>query len=266
MDESLVVGRADARRPLDQLALVPELFDPQVAAFEHAFGDTLDAFRNFEGLRGQVAGNEVHFLFEAERLDQFGVIGVVVIHHRHHLAMLKAQHLDAVAIERRETFGTDQCLHAAFPRPVKDRSEERARNGLVVHTFEERELRFFGLVIFVEGFVHARADTTHVFTVADGEEEVRFGVTKEGMLLTIERQVRVHEKRRHPLRTVLVKLVRKFHKPLNLLLVAGIHFFDGEHDGTPQTDLNPVYNKLRCARRSNNLMSRRVGLFCGEGS
>ena len=164
--------------------------------------------------------------------------------------MLKAQHLDAVAVEGRESLRADERVHAARPRPVKDRAEERVRHGLVIHAFEEGELRLFRFVIFVEGFVDARADASHILAVTDSEEKIRFGVLEEGMLLAVERQVRVHEKRRHPLRTVLVELVGKFNKTLDLFFVTGVHFFDGKHGGTPQRDLNPVYNKLGCVRWS----------------
>ena len=104
-------------------------------------------------------------------------------------------------------------------RPVEGRLEERPGDLQVVHGIEEVELGFFGLVVLVEEFVLAGANAPDHLAVPKSQEEIRLGMLEEGMLLAVQRQVGVHEERRHPLRTVLVEFVIEFNELLDLLLV-----------------------------------------------
>jgi len=104
---------------------------------------------------------------------------------------------------------------------------KRPRRGLArlqfVDRIEEIELRFFGLMVLVEKLVLPDANATNHLAVPVSQEEIRLGMFEEGMLLAVQRQVGIHEERRHPLRAALVKIVIELDKLLDLLLVLSIH-------------------------------------------
>jgi hypothetical protein len=55
-------------------------------------------------------------------------------------------------------------------------------------------------------------------------------VLEEGMLFAVERQIGIHIERRNPFWTILIKIVVKLHKALNLRFVFSVNFFDLEHE------------------------------------
>src|SRR5688572_31326375 len=51
------------------------------------------SFRDFERIRRQIAGDKINFLFKAKRFHQFGIVIIVVVHHRseEHTSELQSQ-------------------------------------------------------------------------------------------------------------------------------------------------------------------------------
>ena len=236
VDEGLVVGVADAVRPVDQFLLVLELLDRQPAALGGAARDALHPFGDLELVGGQVAGDEIHFLDEALRLDQFLVIGIVVGQHGHGLTMFEAEHLNPVPIQRTQALRPDGAIQPTRPGPLED-GLEQGRGGLrVVLALEEVEIGFFRMVILIEWTVLDGGDAAHVAAVAHSQEEFHVGVLVKGMLLRVKLVIRVQVERRHPLRTVSVEAMRKFHKTAHLGFVGGIYLFDVEHETTPWSE------------------------------
>src|SRR5215207_10494459 len=91
-------------------------------------------------------------------------------------------------------------------------------------------------MIFVEGFIFDHGNTPHIPTIAHCQEKIHIRMFMKGMLSAVEVHISIDIKRRHPLWTIPVQLIRQLHKALYLCPVICIHFFDGEHEALPERD------------------------------
>ena len=74
----------------------------QVAPLLDALCDTMNPLGHVEVRYSDVRRDEVDFLLKPQCLNQPRIVGVVVVHHRHHLTMFRSLHLQAIAIEEAE--------------------------------------------------------------------------------------------------------------------------------------------------------------------
>ena len=123
-------------------------------------------------------------------------------------------------------------------------------------------------MILIERAVVGRADAAHDLAVAHGHEEIGDGVLKEGVLLSIERQVGIAEERRDELRTILVQIIVELHKSLDLSFVVGIHLLDAEHALPPREIVQPIHHYITTppARATTGLCSASVRMPLHEAA
>jgi len=119
----------------------------------------------------QVAGNKIHFLFKTQFFHQALIVREVVVHHGHHLAMLEALNLNAVAIKRGEALRPDHASQSALLGPFCRSSDQCFGNINVIHGIEEVEGRIFDAMNLIEGFeFHGGNAPNHLITTAGNEE------------------------------------------------------------------------------------------------
>ena len=167
------------------------MFDPQITTLQDSFGYTLDSVWDLKGISGQITRYEIDLFFKANGFHEFGIVIVVVVHHRHHLAMLETLHQDAISIEWGQAFRTDHRIQPALSGPAKYSLEQAACHLRVIDGLEPIKMCLFGLVVNVEQFVIRSTDAAHHFPISDGKKKIGLRVFEKGMFFSVERQVGV---------------------------------------------------------------------------
>ena len=201
-----------------------------MTALHHPPRDTFHPLRDFEIIGRQITGDKVHFFFEALCLDQFLVIGMVVIEHGHRIAMLVPENQHTVAIQRPHPLWPHHGIQTTFPGPFESGLEKSASCFLIIFTIEEVKISLFRFVILIEWLVFNRGNPPHILPIAHSQEKIHIRVLMKRVLLAVEVSVSIHVQQRHPLRTIFVQLVRELDEAFHLGFVFGINFLDGEHE------------------------------------
>ncbi len=186
------------------MLLITEVHNAHGPSFFNDFNSALNFFGQNIFLGCKVTGHEINFLYKPIVFDQALIIGIVVIHHVHHLAMLKSFHLDAIPIQRTVTFRSHNPGEPTSFRPVFYRGQQRVGNFLVVNTIKQVKLAVFDLVIFVKRFILQRGNFSDHLAIFERQEMIRLGMIIKRMLFLVHHRIDIGFEGRCKLWVVLV--------------------------------------------------------------
>ena len=231
VDEGLVVSPPHPRGPVAHIAARAQGDHPQVIAPPHPLGHTPKPFGHPKSRHFGRVGEEIHFLAKAQALQMVRIVGVVVVHHGHHLTMLEPLHQQAIAVEGGKTFGPHQRIQPPAAGPIRGGLHQGRDHLGVVSEVQKVEVGLASAVIGVEARVFQHRDAAHHLRPAIGQEEIGLGMLIKRVLVALQRQPGVGPQRRHPLRAVAVQ--SEHERDERALLGAGAHGDDSNaHDST----------------------------------
>ncbi len=80
-----------------------------------------------------ITGNKINFFHKSICFNKALIIGIVIVHHVHHLTMFKTLNLDAITIERSITFWTNDSVETASLCPLFYLVKKRVGYFLIIN-------------------------------------------------------------------------------------------------------------------------------------
>lgn len=197
-----------------------EMEELEAAALLDPFGQAQQFFRESRHVLGHSATelDVVDLLGEAQVLDQFLVIGIIVVAGDGRLLVVALdQH--ALRVEVAEAVGPGDCLHAQFPRPPFDRPEQGRGDLGVVGGIEPAEAQVLGVVFLVGDAAVDGGDTAGGLAVPEGQEKPGIGILIGRVLLLVEDLHIVVDQLRNPVWIALVHRERELDECFQVFFV-----------------------------------------------
>ena len=130
----------------------------------------------------EIARDEINFFSEPGGLHQGLVVGEVVIHHGHHLAVIVTFDLNAVSIEQAEALGTDQRVKIALLAPIKGSIQQAVGHLLVIDRIKQIKAGFAGIVVLVKRLIFEQRNAADYFAMIFCHKEFRVRMLIKWML------------------------------------------------------------------------------------
>ncbi len=170
----------------------------------------MNFLRQLERGSRNVTRDKVNLFLETKRFHQPDIIFRIVVHHRHHLAMLEPFDLDAIAVKWTESFRPDNLIQATLARPLEHALEKRVGYLLIIDALEQIKLCDMRSVISIERFILHCTNPPDHFSIPAGDKTLAIRMFVEWMLARIDHDFDVAQNGWNPLRNIFIYLEWKF--------------------------------------------------------
>ena len=204
--EGLVEQVEELHGPVQDILFLLELEQAQVAALADAVGQAHQLLGEGRHVGGHLGAelDVVDLLGEAQRLEQPGIIGVVVVAGDGR-QLVEALDQHPLGVEVAEAVRAGHGLQAQLPRPVLGGGEQGGGDLGVVDAVEPAEAQVLRLVLLVGGVVVDGGDAARQFAFLISHEQLAVGVLESRVLLPVKYLQLVADQLRHPEGMLLVK-------------------------------------------------------------